>query len=189
MTGFNTKEDRRHYRRTLSLEELTRLIAVAERGPDFQAMSGQARAPCYRLAASAGLRYSEIGSIEPASFDWKAPSVTVVAGYTKNGDPSSLPIPSDLADDLARYVTTITPGTTVFPLPEKGVNMLRVDLQAARIPYVDASCLFFDFHILRCQMATMADAAGVTPRVVQRFMRHSTLELTGRYTRPRAVDI
>jgi hypothetical protein len=42
---------------------------------------------------------------------------------------------------------------------------------------------------LRCQTATLADAAGVSPRVVQRLMRHSTLELTGRYTRPRAVDI
>jgi hypothetical protein len=29
----------------------------------------------------------------------------------------------------------------------------------------------------------------VSPRVVQSLMRHSTLELTGRYTRPRAVDI
>src|SRR5260370_39146110 len=38
-------------------------------------------------------------------------------------------------------------------------------------------------------MASLADAAGVSPRVVQRMMRHSTLELTGRYTRPRAVDI
>ena len=45
------------------------------------------------------------------------------------------------------------------------------------------------FHALRCQCATLADAAGVSPRVVQRLMRHSTLELTGRYTRPRAVDI
>ena len=189
MTGFNAKEDRRHDRRTLSLEELTRLIAVAERGPNFRAMTGPARALCYRLAASTGLRYSEIASIEPASFDWKAPSVIVTAGYTKNGDPASLPIPSDLADDLARYVATIAPGTPVFPLPEKGVKMLRADLQAAGIPYVDASGLFFDFHSLRCQMATMADAAGVTPRVVQRLMRHSTLELTGRYTRPRAVDI
>jgi len=38
-------------------------------------------------------------------------------------------------------------------------------------------------------MATLADAAGVSPRVVQKMMRHSSLELTGRYTRPRAVDI
>ena len=66
--------------------------------------------------------------------------------------------------------------------------MLRVDLKAAGIPYETASG-FFDFHSLRCETATLADAAGVSPRVVQRLMRHSTLELTGRYTRPRAVDI
>ena len=43
----------------------------------------------------------------------------------------------------------------------------------------------FRFPLLRCQTATLADQAGVSPRVVQRMMRHSTLELTGRYTRPR----
>ena len=53
----------------------------------------------------------------------------------------------------------------------------------------DASGLVFDFHALRCQTATLADQAGVSPRVVQKLMRHSSLELTGRYTRPRAVDI
>src|SRR5262249_5190793 len=58
LTGYNAKEDRRHDRRTLSLDELTRLIEAADRGPDFQAMRGPARALCYRLAASTGLRYS-----------------------------------------------------------------------------------------------------------------------------------
>ncbi len=67
--------------------------------------------------------------------------------------------------------------------------MLRADLAAAGIPYRDASGLVFDFHSLRCQLATLADAAGVSPRVVQRMMRHSTLELTGRYTRPRMHDL
>jgi integrase len=189
LTGFNAKEDRRHDRRTLSLDELTRLIAVAERGPDFQAMTGSARALCYRLAASTGLRYSEIASVRPGSFDWNAPSVTVEAAYTKNGDPATLPIPSDLPADLRPYVATLAADSPVFPLPAKGVDMLRVDLEAAGIPYVDASGLFFDFHALRCQTATLADAAGVSPRVVQRLMRHSSLELTGRYTKPRAVDI
>src|SRR5262249_35931079 len=65
----------------------------------------------------------------------------------------------------------------------------RDDLEAAEIPYVDASGRFFDFHALRCQTATLADAAGVSPRVVQRLMRHSTLELTGRSTKPRALDV
>ncbi len=43
--------------------------------------------------------------------------------------------------------------------------------------------------LLDARLATLADAAGVSPRVVQKMMRHSSLELTGRYTRPRAVDI
>ena len=153
-------------------------------------MTGPVRALCYRLAVATGLRYSEIGSIQPESFDWKAPSVTVAAAYTKNGDPATLPLPNDLADDLAAYVATLPPGTPVFPLPdEKGAEMLRVDLEAAGIPYRDAAGLVFDFHALRCQTATLADAAGSRPGSFRRLMRHSTLELTGRYTRPRAVDI
>src|SRR5205823_13720521 len=76
----------------------------------------------------------------------------------------------------------------IFPLPAKGVEMLKPDLEAAEIPYETASG-FFDFHSLRCETATLADAAGVSPRIVQRLMRHSKLEMTGRYTRPRAVDI
>jgi hypothetical protein len=67
--------------------------------------------------------------------------------------------------------------------------MLRVDPAAAEIPYRDAAGLVLDSHIPRCETATLADAAGVSPRVVLRLMRHSTLEPTGRHTRPRAVDI
>jgi hypothetical protein len=67
--------------------------------------------------------------------------------------------------------------------------MLRRDLEAAGIPYRDNGGLVFDFHSLRCEMATLADQAGISPRVVQRMMRHSSLELTGRYTRPRAMDM
>ena len=153
-------------------------------------MPGPARSLCYRLAVATGLRYSEIASIWPESFDWKAPGVTVAAAYTKNGEPATLPLPNDMADDLAAFVATLPSATPVFPLPiEKGAKMLRVDLKTAGIEYRDAAGLVFDFHSLRCEMATLADAAGVSPRVVQRLMRHSSLELTGRYTRPRAVDI
>jgi integrase len=190
LAEFNAKEDRRHDRRTLSLDELHRLIRAAERGPVVLGLPGPARALCYRLAVSTGLRYSEIASIRPESFDWRAGSVTVPAAYTKNGDPATLPIPRDLADDLAAHVTAVPAGSPVFRLVKnKGTELLRRDLAAADIAYQDASGLFFDFHSLRCETATLADAAGVSPRVVQKMMRHSTLELTGRYTKPRAVDI
>jgi len=192
VTGFNAKEDRRHDRRTLGVDELRVLIEVAHSGPPWRKMTGPTRALCYRLAVGTGLRYSEIASITRESFDWTANPATVMvaAGYTKNGEPATLPLPSDLADDLHTYVASLPPGRPIFPLaPDCGAKMLRPDLARAGIPYIDAGGLVFDFHALRCQCATLADAAGVTPRVVQKLMRHSTLELTGRYTRPRAVDI
>jgi hypothetical protein len=104
--------------------------------------------------------------------------------------PGSVPLPGDLANDLGAYVATLPPGKPIFPLQiDKGAPMLRRDLEAAGILYRGAAGLVFDFHSLRCEMATLAEAAGVSPRVVRRVMRHSTLELTGRYTRPRAVYI
>ncbi len=191
LSGYNAQEDRRHDRRTLSVDELRRLIDAAHRGVPYRRMTGPARALCYRLAIASGLRFSELASITPGSFDLtpEAPAVTVAAAYTKNGEPATLPLPFDLADDLAPYLAAIPPEAAVFLLPDKGAAMLRIDLKAARITYRDASGLVFDFHALRCQCATLADAAGVSPRVVQRLMRHSTLELTGRYTRPQPVDL
>ncbi len=192
VSGFNAKEDRRHDRRTLSLADLRRLIDAAQRGACFEKMTGSARALCYRLAVATGLRYSEIASITPQSFAWNARPVTVCvpAAYTKNGQTATLPLPDDLVRDLADHARATTQEEPLFPLPfEKGAEMLRTDLEAAGIPYCDGSGQFLDFHSLRCQTATLADAAGVSPRVVQKLMRHSSLELTGRYTRPRVVDI
>ena len=192
VTGYNAKEDRRHDRRTLGLDELRRLIQATHVGPDWRQTTGPGRALCYRLAVATGLRYGEIRSITPESFDWRSspPTVTVAAGYTKNGDAATLPLPADLAEDLGRFVGAVAPGRPVFQLrDDRGAAMLRADLARAGIPYRDAAGLVYDFHALRCQLATNADAAGVSPRVVQRLMRHSTLELTGRYTRPRAVDV
>ena len=190
LKGYNAKEDPRHDRRTISLDDLMKLIKTADRGPVVMGITGKARALCYRLAATTGLRYSEIASIIPESFDWRALTVTVTACYTKNGDPATLPLSAELSADLREYVASLKPKSLVFPLPtDKGAKMLRRDLKAAGILYKDADGLFFDFHSLRCEMATLADAAGVSPRVVQRLMRHSSLELTGRYTRPRTEEI
>ena len=135
--GFNAKEDRRHDRRTISLEELQRLIAVAERGPAILGVPGPVRALCYRLAVATGLRYSEIASIRPDSFDRKAPSVTVAAAYTKNGQTAVMPLPDDLANDLAAFVAPLNPSLPVFPLPkDKGAELLQADLAVAehRLP-------------------------------------------------------
>lgn len=161
---------------------------AAQRGQAYREMTGPARALCYRLAVSTGLRFSEIASVTPESFVWSPGSATVnvAAGYTKNGDPATLPLPEDVAADLRRWVADINAGTPVFPLPSRGADMLKVDLEAAGVPYREAAGLVFDFHALRCQCATLADGS---PRLVQQMMRHSDLKLTGRYTRHRNVEI
>ena len=191
LSGYNANEDRRHDRRTLGLDDLRAVVEAARRGGAYRGMSGPDRALLYRLAVATGLRYSGIKSITPGSFDLAAahPTVTVAAGYTKNGETAVLPLPADVAADLGGWLAAKPAERPVFNLPEAGAAMLRVDLKAAGIPYRDSASLVFDFHALRCQCATLADAAGISPRVVQRLMRHSTLELTGRYTRPRMVDI
>jgi integrase len=162
--GFNAREDRRHDRRTVSLEELRVLTEATQRGHERVGMTGPARALCYRLAVATGLRYAEISTITTGSFDWKAASVTVAACCTKNGHTANLPLQDDLVGDLASFVAELPPGSVIFPVPTgKGAKMLRYDLKAAGIPYRDESGLVFDFHSLRCQMATLADAAGVSP--------------------------
>jgi integrase len=197
VVGYNVAADRRHDRRTISVEELCRLVEVAHYGAPFRKMTGPARSLCYRLAAATGLRFKEIASITPESFDLgEHPTVRVAGAYTKNGEPATLDLPPDVADDLARFVAGLPAGAAVFPLPlfrgrsdGRGAMMLRRDLEAAGIPYRDAAGLVFDFHSLRCEHATLLDLAGISPRVAQKKMRHSTLEQTGRYTRPRAVDL
>ena len=198
VSGYNVKEDRRHDRRTLSVEELRKLIAVASDGPNYRKMTGSARALCYRLAASTGLRFKEIALLTPSSFRLAAdnPAVIAKAAYTKNGEPATLDLPQDVANDLRTFLRDRSVDEPAFPLPisadgssGKGAAMLRMDLIAAGIPYRDAEGLIFDFHALRCEHATLLDLAGVSPRVVQRKMRHSSLELTGRYTRHRDADM
>ena len=115
--GFNAKEDRRHDRRTLSLEELRRLIEIAHEGPTWRKMDGPARSLCYRLAVATGLRYSEIQSVRPESFDWTADphTVSVEAAYTKNGETASIPLPADLAEDLRPFAEAVPFGEPRLP--------------------------------------------------------------------------
>ena len=192
VVGYNADEDVRRDRRTIGLEELRRLVAVANAGEPVLGVDGPTRALVYRLAVATGLRYSEIRSLKPESFDFSArPAVVrVEAANAKNRREALQSLPDDLAADLRALVAAMPPAAAVFALPkDKGANLLRADLKAAEIPYVDAAGRVFDFHSLRCQTATLLDAAGVSPRVAQRVMRHSTPGLTDKYTRPRAVDV
>ena len=95
VAGYNANADRPHDRTTLGIVELKRLIEAAPSGPYYSGMYGVSRQLCYRLAGSTGMRFSEIKITTTVSFalDCDLPTVTVAAGYTKNGEPAKMPCP------------------------------------------------------------------------------------------------
>src|SRR5262249_22597705 len=74
----------------------------------------------------------------------------------------------------------------------KGAEMLRIDLEAAGIPYaVDGpnGPLYADFHALRHTFITALGRAGVELRTAQELAGHSTPILTARYSHRRLRDL
>lgn len=186
LKGYNAAADPRHERRTLSVDQLRQLIAAAESGPTVLGVDGPTRALVYRLAVGTGLRYSEIACITAEQI--RGSRIDLKASQTKNGREARPPLAARLEGELRARAARIGKGP-LFRLPaDKGAVLVRADLGRAGIPY-ETSEGFFDFHALRCQTATLADVAGISPRVVQRLMRHSTPNLTSRYTRMRDEEI
>ena len=62
LQGQIVRTDRRHDRRALSVEELRRLLAAAQKGPERFGLGWAERAIVYRLAAESGLRAMNCGA-------------------------------------------------------------------------------------------------------------------------------
>ncbi len=188
---LKTDDDLRKRRRVLTSSDFARLIQAAENSPRlFRGLSGSDRAMVYMVAAYTGLRASEIGSLKTSSFDLvgRPATVTVASGYTKNGETAIQPLRSDLVGRLATYLQQRQPATlsikrespTVWPgtWSDAGAEMIRIDLDAAGIPYSDDEGNDYDFHALRHQFITELARAGVSLRSAQELARHSRPELT-----------
>ena len=212
LSGYNVQLDRRHDRRPLTDEELTRLIKAAEKGPKVRAMTGPERAILYQLAVGTGFRANELRSLTPESFDLDAdpPTVTVQAGYSKHRRSDVQPIRRDLADLLRRWLAGKKGGLPVFSMPDKPIKLIRTDLDAAReawikeargekqqnerrqsgfLAYRDGAGRVVDFHALRHTYISRLVASGANIKVAQELARHSTPTLTlGRYAHVQLVD-
>src|SRR4029450_585212 len=74
----------------------------------------------------------------------------------------------------------------------RGAEMLRIDLEAAGIPYVvegPDGPLYADFHALRHTYLTLGGRAGIDLRTLQELAGHSTPMLTARYSHRRLYDL
>ena len=141
----------------------------------------------YRLTAETGLRANELRSLKIASFDFDNLTVTVSAEFTKNGQEAVQSLRVDTATELKEFFKKKLPDTKAFggtykKLTPRTSMMLQADLADSGIPYVKDE-LYFDFHSLRHQTGTLLAASGVHPKVAQKIMRHSDINLTmSRYT-------
>ena len=162
--------DRRHVRRLLSPEEAARVVQAAELGPEAGNLTGPDRAILYALALGTGFRAKELRTLTPERFnlDSANPSVLGKSCYTKNGREAVQPLSQSLADRLRPWLAGKAPGRSVFEgMTERTAEMLRVDLEAAGIPY-ETDSGFADFHSLR----------GDFPHLIPRLKRREREDLS-----------
>jgi hypothetical protein len=154
------------------------LLETTKEGPKRFGMTGYERALLYRLAIETGLRAKELRSLKKSSFDFNNLTVVAEIGYTKNKKVAILPLRKDAAIDLQVFLSSKTPNTKAFNVPMKTADMLKEDLAAAGIPYVDDAERYADFHALRHTTGTLLAASGAHPKVAQDILRHSDINLT-----------
>lgn len=200
LTPYPVESDRRRVRRALDRGALAKLFDAAESGPTVETrrggrdqlktagtleyLSGPDRAMAYRIAAATGFRANELRSLTPESFalEGDSPAITVRAGFSKRGKRSGRddvqPIPRGLAAMLRPWLEGRPAGRPVLALPERCAKMLRRDLEAAGLPYVDKAGKVVDFHSLRHTFVSDLVRRGVSVKVAQTLARHSTPTLT-----------
>jgi excisionase family DNA binding protein len=140
---LNVRTDRRHDRRELAAEEIRRLLAAARSsGRSWRGLDGNARYHLYAMACGTGFRAGALASLTPECFDLSGdrPTVTLAARFNKSRKTKVQPLPPDVAGLLRAYLDGKLAGQPVWPgawASEKGgAAMIRIDLEAAGIPYV-----------------------------------------------------
>jgi len=195
LSRLNAKIDPRHERRALPAGDLRAILDATGRSAiTFQGLAGRDRLMLYATAMVTGFRASELASLVPPSFDLAAdtPSVTGEAADTKNRQEALQPLPPDVAEALRDYLAGRPADQPVWPGKwfEDAAEMLRVDLEAAGIPYRDDADRVADFHALRHSYITLLERSGVSPKLAQELARHSDIRLTMNvYTHARLHDL
>jgi excisionase family DNA binding protein len=195
----NAAVDRRHDRRELTSDELRLLLAATrDSGRTFRGLTGPDRYALYATACGSGFRAGALASLTPDSFhlDGAPPTVTLSARRNKSRVLRVQPLPADLASLLRDYLTE-RPGDQpvwggTWARDGKGAEMLRLDLEAAGIPYSvpgPDGPLYADFHALRHSYITALGRGGVDLRTAQELAGHSTPLLTARYSHRRLYDL
>jgi integrase/recombinase XerC len=194
----NPEADRRRQRRVLSAEQLRGLILAARaNSKSFRGLSGRDRAVLYGTAIATGFRAEELSCLTPRHFSLAMdnPHVFLSAAETKNGKAVEQPLPPDVAAELRDYLADKPEREPVWPGTwwTRAADMLRIDLDAAGVPYVvdgRDGPLYADLHALRHSFVALLDRSGASLREAMQLARHSDPRLTMRtYARLRLADL
>jgi integrase/recombinase XerD len=151
VSRLNVQADRRHNRRALSHDELTRLIEAAECGGPMEGILGRDRAMIYALAAGTGFRKGEIGSLTLRSFDLESDPciVTVQAAFSKRRRKDVQVMHPKLVVRLKAWLEQkgdIEPKEILFPISHKTCGkyrkthvMMQKDIEVARKAWLNES--------------------------------------------------
>ncbi len=179
----NVKTDpNRKTRRALTIEEVDAVLRATMLSTKVvRKLTGQDRCILYLVAATTGLRASELQSLRPCDFvlEGDAPAILLAAADDKARRGAEQPLPPAIVSELQRYLAGKKPGEKVWPSswPEKAWKMVREDLQAAGIAHkTSEGC--FDFHGWRHTYISLLAATGLQPKMVQDLARHTDIRLT-----------
>ena len=191
----NANADVRRGRRELTADELRRLFAAARASRrTFRGLTGEDRYTLYLVASGTGFRANALANLTPPDFDPDAGIVTLPARFNKSRKLKVQPIPPDVAAAVRVYMSGKPANAPAWggSWVGRAADMLRIDLDAAGIPYTvegPDGPRFADFHSLRHSYLTMLGRNGVDLRTAQELAGHSTPTLTARYTHRRLDDL
>lgn len=216
--GFGKRdeqEDRKRIARALTLDEMRRLLDIAQRRPLEDALTvrrgknrgklvakvpdarranlirlGSERALIYKTLILTGLRSNELRTLQGRDLSFgDVPFVHLRASNEKNRKGSRVPLRSDLAAELRQWIQGRDLTEPVFKVPSGLLRILDRDLIAAGIDKIDEREGRVHLHAMRHSTGTHLSAAGVAPRTAQAVMRHSDIALTmNTYTDERLLE-
>jgi integrase len=171
VANVQTKGRQVRTRRASTFDELNRLLSVS--GP---------RRVGYLAAFFTGLRRAELRSLQWGDIHLNAetPFIAVRPGTTKNHLRAEIRLHPQLAKALvAMRPADVEAAAPVFERENiPSMWMMRKDLAAVEIPFVDGQGRRVDFHSLRGSLNTHMALAKVDPQLRQKIMRHSDIKLT-----------
>jgi integrase len=187
MERLNAEVEVRHRRRSLTADEMAKLIdSAAKSKKNVPRYSGELHSKLYRFSYLTGLRRKELASLTPANFDLGAdpPTVVVEAACSKHRKRDVLPLHPQLVALLVEWLPALAGDARLFPNLERRKTwfMVKIDLEDVGIPYENEEG-FADFHAAgRHSHITGLLRSGATLTQARELARHGDIRMTMRYT-------